>query len=221
MSTGSPDHPREALGVLGGASPTVRASEFTSLSYVEGGSAPVFEDVDFRQGCLLVEGAGTSPTVRGSDFTESACPGFSISVAGGAHLDIAAAVIESLPGSTGIRVANEGSSATINGTSVSGGLEGVLVGPGAAVTVERSNVQGADLGLRVQDGELVLSNGAVVGNRVGLQVGGTSFLEVSDSDFCNDLDFDLRDGAEMPPDVTPANRICVEGNGEPATEAGS
>jgi hypothetical protein len=221
MSTGSPDHPREALGVRGGASPTVRASEVTSLSYVEGGSTPVFEDVDFRRGCLLVQDAGTSPTVRGSDFTDSACPGFSISVADGAHLEIAAAAVASLPGNTGIRVANEGSSANVNGTSVSGGLEGVLVGPGAAVTVERSNVQGADLGIRVQDGELVLSNAAVVGNRIGLQVGGASFLEVSDTDICNDLNFDLRDGAEVPPDVTPANRICVEGSGEPATDAGT
>ena len=118
-------------------------------------------------------------------------------------------------------MANDGSSADITGTIVTGGDQGLLVAPGAAVTFQRSTAQASGIGIKVQDGELVVSNGALVDNGIGLQVGGASFLEVTDTDICNETNFDLRDGALVPPDVTPENQICVEGAESPAAAGDS
>ncbi len=218
MSTGSPNQPREALEVRAGGSPTIRDSVLTSLAHVTGGSSPTFDGVEFVLGCLHVQGDGTSPTIRDSSFAQSDCPGFSISIAGGAHADVAAGTIASSPGQAGIRVANDGSSADITGTSISGGAEGLLVGPGARVTFQRSNARDADVGIRVQDGELIVAAGALVDNVIGLQVSGDSFLEVSDTDLCNETNFDLNDGASVPPEP---NRICQDSTAELAMAEGS
>ena len=212
MRTAGPAQPRESLSVTGAARPTIRNSVLTSLAGVSGGAAPLFEDVAFEGGCLLVEGEGTSPTVRDTDFVGSECPGFSVSVSAGARTIIEASPIESLPGNAGIRVANEGSSAEISGTGISGGREGVYVWGGAAVTLHRSNAQGADIGVRVLDAELVLQDGAIIGNGVGLEVSGDSYLETVDTDICdNDRNLDLRDGAMVPFEL---NRVCVDGTSE-------
>lgn len=208
MATSGPNQPREAMEVRDGGSPTIRDSVLKSLAHIDDGATPTFEGVEFRLGCLHVQGKGTSPSVRASSFVGSDCPGFSISVADGAHVSVAAGDIDSRPGQAGIRVANDGSSADITGTSISGGAEGVLVGPGATVTFQRSNAQEAAVGIKVQDGELTITAGALVDNTIGLQVSGDSFLEVSDTDFCNETDFDLRDGATVPSEP---NRVCDDG----------
>lgn len=205
MVTGGPNQPRQAMEVRAGGSPTIRDSVLTSLAHVTGGATPTFEGVEFILGCLHVQGDGTSPTVRDTSFVESDCPGFSISVAAGAHADVAAGTIASRPGQSGVRVANDGSSADITGTTITGGAEGVLVGPGAEVTFRRSNTQDAEVGIKVQDGDLIVTEGAVVDNAIGLQVSGDSFVEVSGSDICNGTNFDLRDGAAVP---TEPNRVC-------------
>ncbi len=222
MSTGGPDQPREALAVMGGARPTISGSELTGLAGVSGGARPVFEGAVFQDGCLLIDGEGTSVTIRDVDFIESECPGFSISVAAGAHADISASPITSAPGNIGIRVANEGSSASISGTVITGGYAGLTVGTGATATFQRSSVQESDVGIVVQDAALMLLNGALIGNEVGLQVSGDSFLEVSDSDICeNRSNLDLRGGARVPLEPVAKNRVCVDGTTELATEAGS
>ena len=222
MSTSGPNQPRESLSVIGGASPTIRASELTSIAGVGDGSKPVFERALFQPGCLLIDGEGTSATVRDVDFIESDCPGFSISVSAGAHAAISASPITNAPGNSGIRVANPGSSADITGTGITGGYVGLTVGSGAAVTFQRSNAQEGDIGIVVQDAELVLLNGAVIGNAIGLQVSGESFLEVSDTDICdNGTNLDLSGGAQVPLDPVAKNRVCVDGTSELATGAGS
>ena len=217
MVTGGPSQPRESIDIMRG-SPTVRGSELTSLVYVGDGATPVFEAVSFEPGCLMVEGEGARPTLRDTHFVDSECPGFSLSVADGAHLDIAASTISSQTANSGIRVANEGSSADISGTTISGGTEGVLIGPGATVDFRRSNAQGADVGIRVVSAELTVVAGALIDNGIGLQVSGDSFIEVSDTDFCNDADLDLQDGAAVP--IEP-NRFCADGATELASVRGS
>lgn len=218
MATSGPSQPREAMEIRNGASPIVRDSELSSLVSVDSSAAPLFERVVFRPGCILVQGEGTSPALRDVDFIESDCPGFSVSIAGGAHADIEAGSITSRADNNGIRVVNDGSSADISGTSITGGSVGLSVGPGAEVTFLRSNMRDAQIGAKVQDGELTMGAAALVDNVIGLQASGEAFLEVSDTDICNQTNFDLSDGITVP--VEP-NRVCDDSAGEMARVSGS
>ena len=85
------------------------------------------------------------------------------------------------------------------------------MGPGAAVTFLRSNTRDAEIGARVQDGELTVGAAALVDNVIGLQASGDAFLEVSDTDICNETNFDLSDGITVP--VEP-NRVCEDSASE-------
>ncbi len=219
MRTSSPTQPREALAIDGGASPTIRDSVLTSLSHIGNGSSPLFEGVTVQGACMLIEGEGTSPVVRGTTFQASECPGFSISVAKGAHVLVEASPVNSLSQNAGIRVANEGSSAEITGTDIIGGTEGLYVGPGAGVLVYRTNVRDAEIGIRVLDAELRLQEAGLIGNEVGLRVGGDSYLETSGTTFCgNAQSLDLSDGARVPLDQ---NDICIDGTMKLAVEPGT
>ena len=215
--TSGPSRPRESIVVVRG-SPTVRDSHLSSLASVSDGATPIFEGVAFDPGCILIDGAGTRLTLQDTHFSDSQCPGFSVSVAGGAHLDMAAGTVTSEATNSGIRVANDGSSADISGSSIRGGSEGLLVGPGAKVVFQRSNTQGSDVGIRVVSAELTVTDGALIDNGIGLQVSGDSFLEVSDTDFCNETDFDLMDGADVPAEP---NRFCDNGTTAVVSVAGS
>lgn len=219
MALSGPNQPRQAVVVEGGASPTIRGSLLTSLSGIVGGATPLFEDVTIEGSCLLIEGEGTAPVIRDTAIRDSQCPGFGISVALGAGVTLEASRIESPEGTSGIRVANDGSSADISGSEISGGREGVLASFGAEVEIYRTNVHGADVGVRVLDADLVLQHGALLGNGVGLEVSGESYLETMNTDICdNGLNLDLRDGAMVPLEL---NRVCVDGTSEIGSVAGS
>lgn len=218
MDAGSPTTPRESLELGGGSTATVRDTQMTSLSSVIEGAAPLLERVTFEQGCLLVEGAGTAPTVRDATFRDSGCPGFSISVAQGASATLTANHIYSPPDQSGIRVANEGTQVSVSGTDITGGREGILATAGAEIDVKRSQVDEAEIGVRIVDADASLQLNRLERNRTGLQVSGDSYLETLDNDICdNDRNLDLRDGALVP---RSQNRVCAEGDAGAAVENG-
>jgi len=218
MRTSGPNRPREALEITDGASPIIRDLVATSLSSVLGGSSATFDGGRMQSGCLLIEDEGTSAVVRGVTFAASECPGFSISVSKGARVLVEASPIDSLVQNAGIRVANEGSSAEVSGTSITGGSEGLFVGDGAEATFIRSNVTSAGTGIRVNDATLDLQHGAIIGNDVGLSVAGDSYLATNETDVCqNGQNLDLADGARVPLEL---NRICQDGTAELAVEPG-
>jgi hypothetical protein len=218
MRTSGPNRPREALEITDGASPTIRDLLTTSLSSVLGGSSATFDGGTVRSGCLLIEDEGTSAVVRGVTFSASECPGFSISVSKGARVLVEASPIDSLARNAGIRVANEGSSVEVSGTSINGGSEGLFVGDGAEATFIRSNVTSARTGIRLNDATLDLQFGAIIGNDVGLSVAGDSYLVTNETDICqNGQNLDLADGARVPLD---RNRICEDGTSELAVGPG-
>jgi hypothetical protein len=210
--TGSPDRPHESINVTGRASPIIRDTVVTSLLGVGEGATPELSGVTFEGSCILIEGEGTAPTITDATFRGSKCPGFSISIAGGADATIRAAHIYSeggVPDGAGIRVANEGSGALIDGSDISGGRDGIFVIDGAEVSVISTRVAGADHGVRVQGADLTLQLGQLFDNGVGLKVSGEGLLETFDNDICdNGQNLDLSDGAQVP---RAQNRVCEDG----------
>lgn len=219
MDIGSPSTPREAIEFGGGTTATLRDTVMTSLSSVIEGAAPLIENVTFDTGCLLVEDAGSSPVIRDATFDQSQCPGFSISVASGANATIEANHIYSRPDQAGIRVANDGTTVSISGSDITGGREGVSISFGADANVHRTQINGAEVGIRVKDADAVLELNRLMSGGTGLEVSGETYLETFENDICdNELNLDLRDGALVP---LAQNRVCAEGSSELAVEDGA
>lgn len=219
MDFGSPTTPRESIEFSSGSTAIVRDTVMTSLSSVIDGAAPLMERVTFEGGCLLIEGIGTAPTITDASYHQSECPGFSVSVAKGASATLVANHVYSSPDQAGVRVANDGSRVVISGSDITGGREGILVTSGAEVEVQRSQVDEAEVGVRVLDADASLLLNRFERNGTGLRVSGDTYLETIDNDICdNDLNLDLHDGALVP---LAQNRVCVDGSSELAVEGGA
>ena len=119
----------------------------------------------------------------------------------------------------GIRIAGEGSGAEINGSTIIGGLEGILIGAGADVTVRTTQVSDASTGIRIYDATAKLLTNRVTGNGTGLVVAGSGRLETAENLVCdNDVNLDLRDGAASSLDH---NQICADGSSDPIVDTPS
>lgn len=216
---GSPTSPREAFELGGGTTATVRDSLITSLGSVFGGATPVFERVTFDGGCLFIEDGGTDPIVRDTTFRDSRCPGFSISAAKGASATLEANHIYSRPDQAGIRAANSSTSVAVRGTDITGGREGILATDGAEIDVMTTQVDEAQVGVRVIDADAILRLNRLERNVTGLQVSGDGYLETISNDICdNELNLDLADGALVPLAQNAVRADCRTGS---ATEDGT
>jgi hypothetical protein len=204
---GSPSRPRHSIVARGGTALVLRDSRVTGLMAIDDGATPLLDNNEFETTCVLAEEEGTVLTIRGTSFVDSECPGFSVSVAKGASAKLEQSQIRSLPENAGIRVGNEGSDLEISGTTIEGGLEGVLATSGARLTIRRSLISEAAVGVRVSNAEATLDLNELTENKVGLEVSGDSYFESIGNVICdNTVDLDLRDGASYPIDQ---NETCA------------